>query len=63
MAKSSTVKTPSIGPKSLNHKQGAGQAAQGATDAIQSQHDRLPFSRNLDVEGQHPSTGSPLLHA
>ena len=46
MTKSSTVKTPSIGPKCLNHKQGAGQATQGATDAIQPQHDRLcPYLR------------------
>ena len=51
MTKSSTVKTPSIGPKFLNHKQCAGKPTQGATDAIQLQQDRLSITDHLDVKG------------
>jgi hypothetical protein len=61
MTKSSTVKAPSIGPKGLNHKQGAGQAAQGATNAIQLQQHRLSITSHLDIERQHSSTRPSFL--
>jgi hypothetical protein len=61
MTKSSTVKAPSIGPKGLNHKQGAGQAAQGATNAIQLQQHRLSITSHFDIERQHSSTRPSFL--
>ena len=53
MAEATTFEAPGIAPKRAHYKQRAGQAAQGAPDAIKTQHHRRCRTRPGNLQGQH----------
>ena len=57
MAKAATFEQPLPWRHLLDHKQRAGQLAQGAPDGIEMEHPLTPLAH--DLQSQHPTTGTP----
>jgi hypothetical protein len=60
VAKTTTPDQPAIQSLGLNHKQGAGQTAQGASNAIQAQNDRLRLIGTGNLQRQDATALTPL---
>ena len=57
MAKAAAFEQPLPGSHLLDHKQRAGQWAQGAPNGIEMEHHLAPLAH--DLQSQHPTTGTP----
>ena len=58
VTKATPLETPGPGTLRRDHKQGAGQPPQGATDGIQTQRHRRRSTFSIHLQGQHPAAGA-----
>jgi hypothetical protein len=63
VAKTTASDEPAIRTLGLNHKQGAGQTTQGASNPIQAENDRLRLTGTSNLQRHNTTTRTPLQRA